>query len=80
MHKFKMTIFESLFCFVIIICIFIQLIIHELKFDKRRGVYKKGSLKELLFPSVLPFHVSPPLYSKIPKDNLSENIIPNIYI
>jgi hypothetical protein len=50
--------------FIIIIGIIITKLVHDLKFDKRTGTYKKRPLKELLFPPILPVHLSPPLRSK----------------
>lgn len=59
-----MTLIQIAECFIIIIVIIITKLIHDLKFDKRTGTYKKRPLKELLFPPILPVHLSPPLRNK----------------
>ena len=43
------------------VLMFLLLAIHQIKYDAKKGVYKKKPLKDLLFPPVLPIHLSPPV-------------------
>ena len=66
--------------FVVIMSIITTKVIHELKFDKKTGTYKKKSIKDILFPPILPLHVSPPVVYKKPNELRHSRSMPAIYI
>lgn len=66
--------------FVVIMSIITTKVIHELKFDKKTGTYKKKSIKDILFPPILPLHVSPPVVYKNPNELRHSRSMPAIYI